>query len=190
MPRRAPEPPPRLTTTGKLYTPENIAKALRADLTSPASSGVSSCCLAELRTVQRLHAEIEELGRRIPYGLTLRPEDRRWSWLLVGPLLVLRGTMGAEEAAPFFVRHAVLPAALAPNVTPHARRVFLREMQALPFSEQGKPLGEFPDAAELMTPGAYPSHSTAPTSHPCPAFKSKTLFPALPDYSQPPAPLP
>ena len=169
---------PKLPTcppTSELYTPENIAKAQQADLTSRASAGVSTRRrLAELWTVQRLHSEIEELARRLTYGLTLPPPERRWPQLLTGPLQVLRAMMGAEEAAPFFVRHAVLPAALSPSVSLHTRRVFLREMRALPFSEQGKPLGAFPDTAELMTAGTYLFPSTPPISNPCPASKSKS----------------
>jgi hypothetical protein len=120
----------------------------------------------EALLADRLLEVLGELNKRIPHGLTLQPESRQWARLLIGPIQHLRALMGAEEAAPFFVRHAVLPAALSPHVSPAQRRTFLREMRAVPFSEQGQPLGAYPDAAALMSPDTY--LFTPQDSTPCP----------------------
>lgn len=131
---------------------------------------------------------MKEARLRLAYGLTLAPTDRRWTELLAGPVERLRAFLG-EDAPRAFVLCAVLPVALSPHVSPAARRAFLREMRALPFTApaSGSPqtLAEFPEAAHLLRPSTYLFLNLPST---WPASKSKTLSKAQPQAcAQPPA---
>ena len=160
--QKSPPPLPRSLTDRELYTPANIAEAIATNLTTADTVGGSRFRLLALRRVQRLHLEVEELRRRLSHGLTLPPQERRWSLLLIGPLVALCGMMGPDEAAPFFVRHAVLPVGLSHQVGPAQRRTFMREMRAMPFPQQGQPLSVFPEAARLLSPTSYLFHPLTP----------------------------
>lgn len=137
MRKRQPKPRP---TLRELFTPENIAKATTADLTYPKTAGVPWPHLRQLRTIKRIHTELVDLSLRVSHGLSLPREDRRWAHLLSGPLACLRILLGPDDAAPFFFSRVVIPA--SQSLSPTASRVFLQEMQELPFTEQGEPLGK------------------------------------------------
>jgi hypothetical protein len=135
----------------ELYTPENIDRAARLNFQHDrrAKIGLPDQIIRELSAVKRLHALVRDGLARIAYGVTLRPTERKWRTLLDGLIVELRATMGAEEAAVFFVRHLVCP--VASQLRRRDRLKLAHEMREMPFSECGKPLGEHSAADPLLS---------------------------------------